>query len=162
MGRDRAMLEPARHVATTYALRGIPSFVFRFSYVEASMRDQWKAGVPHAMELPFVFNTVRTQYGAATTPADEKAADQIQTYYANFAKTGDPNRAGLPEWPKYDPSKDVLMNSTMDDGPAAVQYADSAAASGGARGAARGSGTLVCRYTATPAVCDVRDAFGGG
>ncbi|MFB3902330.1 MAG: carboxylesterase/lipase family protein [Acidobacteriota bacterium] len=112
IGRDRAMLEPARHVATTYALRGIPTYVFRFSYVAASMRDQWKTGVPHAMELPFVFNTVRARYGAATTPADERTADQILTYYANFAKTGDPNGAGLPEWPKYDPAKDVLMNFT--------------------------------------------------
>lgn len=121
MGRDRQMLEPARHVATTSAMRGISIYLFRFSYVPASMRNQWKIGVPHAMELPFVFGTVRTTYGEATAPADEKAAEQILTYYANFVKTGDPNGAGLPEWPKYDPAKDVLMNFTMDDGPVAMQ-----------------------------------------
>jgi para-nitrobenzyl esterase len=121
VGRDRQMLEPARYVASTYALRGIPTYLFRFSYVAASMRNEWKTGVPHATELPFVFDTVRAKYGAATTDADEKAADQVLTYYANFAKTGDPNGAGLPEWPKFDPAKDILMNFSMNDGPVAMQ-----------------------------------------
>jgi para-nitrobenzyl esterase len=85
------------------------------------MRNEWKTGVPHATELPFVFDTVRAKYGAATTDADEKAADQVLTYYANFAKTGDPNGAGLPEWPKFDPAKDILMNFSMNDGPVAMQ-----------------------------------------
>lgn len=121
VGRDRQMLEPARYVATMTALRGIPTYLFRFSYVPTSMREQWKAGVPHATELPFVFETVGVKYGASTTATDEKTADQILTYYANFAKTGNPNGPGLPEWPKYDPAKDVLMNFTMNDGPVAMQ-----------------------------------------
>jgi len=121
VGRDRQMLEPARYVASTNALRGMPTYVFRFSYVAASMRNRWKTGVPHASELPFVFDTIRAKYGAATTAADEKTEEQILTYYANFAKTGDPNATGLPEWPKYDPAKDVLMNFTMNDGPVAME-----------------------------------------
>jgi para-nitrobenzyl esterase len=121
VGRDRGQIEPTRYVAKTYALRGLPTYVFRVSYVAASMRDKWKTGVPHATELPFVFGTVRAKYGAATTAADEKASDQIMTYWANFAKTGDPNCADLPAWPKYDPAKDNLMNFTMDNGPVAMQ-----------------------------------------
>ena len=118
VGRDRAQLEPARFVVRTYAARGIPVWEYRFSYVATSMRSQWK-GVPHATELPFVFDTVREKYGAATTASDEKTGMQALQYWSNFAKTGDPNGPGLPAWPKYDAGKDVLMNFTMDDGPVA-------------------------------------------
>ena len=117
VGRDRGMLEPARFVVRTYAARGIPVYEYRFSYVATSMRDKWK-GVPHAAELPFVFDTVRAKYGAATAASDEKAGEQAMQYWANFAKTGNPNAPGLQEWPIYETGKDVIINFT-NDGPVA-------------------------------------------
>jgi para-nitrobenzyl esterase len=120
VGRDRTHLEPSRFVASMNTLRGNPTYVGRFSYVATSLRSQRKL-VPHATELPFVFDTVKAKYGAATTDKDEAAAHAVLTYYANFAKTGDPNGSGLPAWPKFDPAADVLMNFTMDDGPVAMK-----------------------------------------
>ena len=31
------------------------------------------------------------------------------SYWSNFVKTGDPNGAGLPNWPRYDVKTDLVM-----------------------------------------------------
>jgi para-nitrobenzyl esterase len=79
--------------------------------VAESLRAKVK-GAPHATEIPFVFDTVAARYGNDLTAADRAAAQAANTYWANFAKTGNPNGAGLPEWPAYSPKTDVLMDFT--------------------------------------------------
>jgi len=106
------MVEPARFVAAALAPQQ-PTWEYRFSYVADSMLKEWK-GAPHATEIPFVFDTVKARYEATLTAKDEKAARQMHEYWVNFAKTGDPNGAGLPIWPKYDKQADQLMNFTED------------------------------------------------
>ena len=34
----------------------------------------------------------------------------MQSYWTNFAKTGDPNGEGLPQWPSITKNQDLLMN----------------------------------------------------
>jgi para-nitrobenzyl esterase len=114
---DAFMIEPARYVARTLSAQGQPVWEFRFGYVATSMRKSWP-GAPHATEIPFVFDTVKAKYGAALSPADEKIAQQTNIYWANFVKTGNPNGAGLPEWPQYHASSDILMDFSS-EGPVA-------------------------------------------
>jgi para-nitrobenzyl esterase len=38
----------------------------------------------------------------------------ISDYLVNFAKTGNPNGSALPQWPRYDPQADVLMDFALD------------------------------------------------
>jgi len=110
-GADQMMVEPARFTAKTIAAAGQPAFEYRFSYVAESLRSRQK-GAPHATEIPFVFDTVATRYGKDLTDADRATAQAANAYWANFAKTGNPNGAGLPDWPRYSPKADILMDFT--------------------------------------------------
>lgn len=105
---DQFMIEPARFVAQTLSSQGNPVWEYRFAYVAESMRSQWP-GAPHATEIPFVFDTVKAKYGADLKPEDEQIAQQTNAYWANFAKTGDPNGPGLPKWTAYTTADDVML-----------------------------------------------------
>ena len=105
---DGAMVEPARLLARLASAAGQPTYEYRFSYVASSLRATVK-GTLHATEIPFVFETVRAKYGDATTKEDEAIAAAANAYWVAFAKTGAPNAAGLPAWPRYTEKDDVLM-----------------------------------------------------
>ena len=108
---DKMMVEPARFTAKTFAAQGLPSYEYRFSYVAAFMRPTWP-GAPHATEIPYVFDTVAVKYGKDLTPDDEAAAQAANAYWANFARTGNPDGPGLPHWPAYAAGTDSIMDFT--------------------------------------------------
>ncbi len=110
---DRMMLEPARFTAKTLSAQGQPAYEYRFSYVAESLRKQIP-GALHATEIPFVFDTVGTKYGKDLAAADEATARAANAYWANFARTGDPNGPGLPPWRAYDAASDPIMDFTPD------------------------------------------------
>ena len=59
-----------------------------------------------------MFDTVAAKYGKDLTAQDEATAQAANAYWANFAKTGDPNGPGLPNWPAYDAKGDAIMDFT--------------------------------------------------
>ncbi len=117
VGMDQLMEEPARFDAKTFAAQGLPAYEFRFDYVGDALKARSPNGAPHASEIPYVFDKYGQGYIAMVTPThsgdasakDKAVARTIHSYWLNFAKTGDPNGAGLPHWPRYDAAKDELM-----------------------------------------------------
>ncbi len=121
-GTDRVQAEPARFTAKAFVASGAPAYVYRFSYIPASMGEQWRNGVPHGAEVPYAFATLGAgpRPGPTPTPEDQAVARTVNTYWANFAKTGDPNGQGLPKWPTYSPSEDEILEFRPDGSVAAA------------------------------------------
>jgi para-nitrobenzyl esterase len=107
---DQAMGEPARLLARL-AAPVQPTYAYRFSYVASSLRAKEK-GALHATEIPFVFSTVKAKYEAAVTAEDLALAAAATDYWASFARTGNPNVAGRPQWPAYSAATDQIMDFT--------------------------------------------------
>ena len=57
--------------------------------------------VYHSAEIPYVFGNLDLLQGFAWRPEDRKLSEQMQRYWTDFAKTGHPNGADLPQWPVY-------------------------------------------------------------
>jgi para-nitrobenzyl esterase len=108
-GTDRVQAEPARFTARQFVAKNTPAYIYRFSYVPLSMQQWMQNGAPHGAEIPYAFDTLVANPAAKPAPQDAAVARAVNTYWANFAKTGDPNGAGLPQWPRFDPAKDEII-----------------------------------------------------
>jgi len=121
---DFGQAEPARFAARAFAANGSPVYLYRFSYVQPAMRQMFRAGTPHGGEIAFVFGTLGTGgFGPPPPPPtahDQAVSRMVQSYWVNFAKTGDPNGPGLPSWPRYDPGKNLIFDFHSDGSAGAV------------------------------------------
>ncbi|MCA9771644.1 MAG: carboxylesterase family protein [Myxococcales bacterium] len=64
-------------------------------------------GAFHGLDLFYLFHTFSTIEGYVPTPGDIAMGDAMAAYWVNFAATGNPNGAGLANWPAYAAGSDL-------------------------------------------------------
>jgi len=65
-------------------------------------------GASHFAELWYVFDHL-DQYPWQWTSADRQMTAVITAYWVNFARSGDPNGAGVPQWPAFEKSQSKVQ-----------------------------------------------------
>jgi para-nitrobenzyl esterase len=108
--------EPARMTAKAFIAKGAPAYVYQFGYVPAAAQQRSPYGAGHGSEVSFVFNTLNARWGppAEATNAEKELASKMNSYWVNFAKTGNPNGAGLPNWPLYNSQNQDILDVELD------------------------------------------------
>ena len=90
------------------AQQGAPVYMYMFAW-ESPVLDGILRST-HCMEIPFVFNNADLH--ASMTGGGQEAitlAEKMSQAWINFARTGNPNAEGLPQWPEYTPEEGGMM-----------------------------------------------------
>ncbi|WP_353137503.1 carboxylesterase family protein [Pseudopedobacter sp.] len=85
-----------------------PIYLYYFGRKVPATPEFEKYGAFHTAEVPYVLNTLKF-LNRPLQPADHELAELMSSYWANFAKTGNPNSEGLPLWPVYKPNDGIVM-----------------------------------------------------
>jgi para-nitrobenzyl esterase len=85
-------------------------YLYYLSRVPPLPNSDW-LGAQHGAEIPYAFNWPNGKHSTqvAWTDTDRKLAEQVSSYWVNFATTGDPNGKDLPKWDAYQARDDRAM-----------------------------------------------------
>ena len=86
--------------------------IYRYRFDQAPPDDPSREpgmGAFHSSEIEYVFGTLEWRIPTLWKSEDNALSELMRKYWANFARTGNPNGAGLPRWPAYKPGGDAQV-----------------------------------------------------
>lgn len=93
-----------------------PTYFYEYSVPGPLESDRIELGAYHGSDTDILFGDGFGRTLLPFGPRQERAARSLRGYVAQFLRTGDPNGAGLPEWPSHDASTGAL-HLAFDDAP---------------------------------------------
>nr|XP_028595329.1 fatty acyl-CoA hydrolase precursor, medium chain-like isoform X1 [Podarcis muralis]XP_028595330.1 fatty acyl-CoA hydrolase precursor, medium chain-like isoform X2 [Podarcis muralis] len=105
---DVVFVAPAILTAKLHRDAGYPAYVYEFQHRPSSSLgfkpDYVKAD--HGDEIGFVLG--KPFLADDATEEEKRLSKTVMKYWANFARSGNPNGAGLVNWPRYDAAEQYL------------------------------------------------------
>jgi para-nitrobenzyl esterase len=91
--------------------RYTPTWSYRFDYADAPfvIPSTVDLGAYHSAEIQYIFGRRTSLFGSDFDPRETDLVDSMMGHWVQFARTGDPNGAGLEAWPAYDESDHTLV-----------------------------------------------------
>lgn len=96
----------AYSLVRTITHAGQKGFLYLFSFAETGKRAA--LGAYHGEELDFLSDSFPGDW--QHTPDDQRLGRAIRNYWVQFAKTGNPNAADVPDWPAYNEQTDQYLD----------------------------------------------------
>jgi para-nitrobenzyl esterase len=115
---DTSISEPDRDLARIHSNHGSPTYVYHFSYTPTAQRATL-FGLPHGGEIVYVFNTPRA---GGYDSEGQAVATAANSYWVQFAKSGDPGAAGGPPWTKFFSDDEFVMEFPASGIPTVVKH----------------------------------------
>jgi para-nitrobenzyl esterase len=94
--------------ANVESARGAKVYVYRFKRKPPATGEYLKYGAFHTAEVPYAYNNL-SFVNRPWQPVDHQLADLMSSYWANFARSGNPNGKGLPVWDAYSSGMERVM-----------------------------------------------------
>ncbi len=107
---DMVFRIPAIRLAEGQVRQGAPVWMYRFDWESPAFGGI--LGAAHAVEIPFVWNTLDTELARRFTgdsPTRQPLADLMHATWAAFIRNGNPAISSLPAWPLYDLERHATM-----------------------------------------------------
>jgi carboxylesterase type B len=137
---DFLFICPVQQFAVAQQKAGKQSWVYRFDHVYSNpsmfvglIPKQCASSVCHGVDLPITFHNGPTENGKyqSNTHSEDALSDMMIGYWTNFARTGNPNGKGLPQWDTFDSKTRSVFVIGDDSKPTRtggmVSYADACA-----------------------------------
>ena len=102
--RQQAWLQAERKAAQN----GAPVWLYELDWQTPVEGGKWKS--PHSLDLAFVFDNVAKSESMVGKGEEQRAlAEQMSGAWLAFARSGNPNHKGLPQWPAFRASERATM-----------------------------------------------------